>query len=280
MAASFQEKAFLVCPEMLSRLPWQIDLVSDVRRSEGYWLAFGVLQKIGRQNMDSRKNIAVYLPQIYTEFVVRLRNGIEEEAAKRGFHLIFFTSLVDNASFGSTGHENENYNEGERAIFYLADFDKVDALIVLYDAFANTHWQDLFDIIYERCHCPVINIRTPLDGVYNILMDDDISFANMIQHFIDVHKVHRLNLVTGPEENVHARMRLDIYKKVLEKNQIPYEKERVYYGNFWRNCGEGAIQAFLDCGDHLRQRLYGNVCDPGPGRNRIYGAGGCDGIRL
>lgn len=197
---------------------------------------------------QEKKNIAVYMPQIYSEYERQLRKGIEEEAAKRGFHLLFFTSLMDNSSFESSGKDNEDYIEGERAVFYLADFNRVDAVILLYDAFAHKHWNELFDIVDNRCRCPVINFRTPLKGAYNIYVDDDKAFSDLIHHFIQVHHARRINLLTGPKENIHSLKRLEIYKKALEEHGIAYEEERVYYGNFWRNCGEDALEAFLSSG--------------------------------
>ena len=42
--------------------------------------------------------------------------------------------------------------------------------------------------------------------------------------------------------------RLDIYKEVLEQNGIPVQTERIHWGNFWKNCGEGVVEELFNSG--------------------------------
>lgn len=204
-----------------------------------------------------RKNIAIYLPQIYTEFVAGLRREIEKAASGKGYRLIFFTCFGDNSSIDEKGLVNQRYDEGERVVFRLADMENIDGIIFLYDAFARTQWDEIYDMVKNRCKCPVINFRTPLQvpNVYNIYVDDKISFAEMIQHFIDIHHATKINIVTGPKDNVHSEVRLEIYRQVLEENGLPYEKERVYYGNFWKNCGEDLVEKMLDASVEMPEAI-------------------------
>ena len=194
----------------------------------------------------NKKNIIVYLPQIYSEFMTGLRKEIEVEAKKKGYRLIFFTCFGDNSSIDEKRIVNRKYDEGERVIFRLANMEQIDGVIILYDTFAMSQWKEIFAML-KRCKCPVINFRSPLKmpGVYDIFVDDNKSFADIIQHFIDEHGVKKIDLVTGPRGNVHSEIRLDIYRKVLEKNSIPYEESRVHRGNFWKNCGEEIVEEML-----------------------------------
>ncbi len=193
------------------------------------------------------KNIVVYLPQIYSEFMAELRKEIERMAKEKECRLIFLTCFGNNNSIDEKRIVNRKYDEGERVIFRLGDAKKIDGIMLLYDTFAMSQWREIFDMV-KGCKCPVINFRSPLKmpGVYDIYVDDDQSFADMIQHFINEHHMTKINLVTGPVGNVHSEIRLDIYRKVLEKNGIPYEESRVYRGNFWKNCGEEIVEQMLD----------------------------------
>lgn len=207
--------------------------------------------------MAKRKNIAVYLPQIYSEYILELRKSIEAAAKGKGYRLVFFTCFGDNSSMDVEGITNKRYDEGERAIFRMSNLGVMDGVIILYDSFARSQWDEIRHMVRNRCKCPVINFRTPLEveGVYNIFVDDRSAFADMIQHFIDVHHCTKIDLVTGPESNVHSKFRLDIYKKVLEKNGLPLEVERVHYGNFWKNCGEDIVQEIIDSGYDLPEAV-------------------------
>lgn len=202
---------------------------------------------------ETKRNIVVYLPQIYSEFVVELRSALEKEAKEKGYSLLVFTCFGDNVNIDEKGTVNPNFDEGERVIFRLPNLKQADGVVFLYDVFAESQWDEIYDLVRNRCQCPVVNFRTPLEvpGVYNIYVDDKNSFAGMVQHFIDVHGARRINLVTGPEGNVHSIFRRDIYKSVLERNRIPYREDRVYYGNFWKNCGDDIVESMLHSPDRL-----------------------------
>ena len=53
-----------------------------------------------------RKNIAVYLPQIYSSYFSELRNSIEEVAKERGYRLVIFTCFGDESSIDSRAATN------------------------------------------------------------------------------------------------------------------------------------------------------------------------------
>lgn len=199
--------------------------------------------------MSEKKNIAVYLPQIYSEYISGLRKSIETAARGKGYRLLFFTCFGDNSSITIEEGTNELYDEGERAVFRMSNLDALDGMIILYDAFARSQYEEICDMVCNRCKCPVINFRTPLEGAYNILVDDENAFAEMIQHLIDIHSCAKLDLVTGPEINPHSKLRLDIYRRVLLENNLPYEETRVHYGNFWKNCGDDIVSEIMHSGN-------------------------------
>ena len=199
-----------------------------------------------------RKNIAVYLPQIYSSYFSELRNSIEEVAKERGYRLVIFTCFGDESSIDSRAATNVRYDEGERSIFRIANTDAADGVLMLYDAFAKNQYEEIYDLVLNRYRCPIVNFRTPMeiesDRIYNVYVDDKAAFADMIQHFIDEHHCSKIDLVTGPQDNMHSMFRLDIYKEVLEQNGISVQKERIHWGNFWKNCGEGVVEEIQNSG--------------------------------
>lgn len=203
-----------------------------------------------------KRNIIVYLPQIYSEFMVELRKEIERNAEEKGYRLIFLTCFGNNNSIDDKRIVNRKYDEGERVIFRLVDKKKIDGIMLLYDTFAMSQWKEIFDMV-KRCECPVVNFRSPLKlpGVYEIFVDDKQSFADLIQHFIDGHHMKKIDLVTGPVGNVHSEIRLDIYRQVLEKNGIVFDESRVYRGNFWKNCGEEIVEQMMDSSGNIAEAI-------------------------
>ncbi len=204
-----------------------------------------------------KRTIAVYMPHIYAESNAALRKAIEAAGRTRGYRLVFFTCFGDNSTMDVQELTNQKYDEGERAIFRLSNLDVIDGIIFLYDSFAHSQYDEIRDLVRNRCKIPVVNFRTPMEvpGVHQIFVDDKTSFAGVIQHFIDVHHTERIDLVTGPRDNPHSLYRLNTYKEVLEKNNIPFDERRVHWGNFWKNCGEDIVQEMMHSQTGLPQTI-------------------------
>lgn len=197
------------------------------------------------------------MPHIYAESNAALRKAVEEAGRKRGYRLVFFTCFGDNGTIDLQESTNEKYDEGERAIFRLSNLNAVDGIIFLYDVFAHSQYDEIRDLVRNRCKVPVVNFRTPMEvpGVHHIFVDDRSSFADIIQHFIDIHHAETIDLVTGPKDNIHSTYRLNTFKEVLEKNNIPYDERRVHWGNFWKNCGEDIVQEMMHSQTGLPQAI-------------------------
>lgn len=195
-----------------------------------------------------KKQIAVYMSQLFGEIEKRICQGLEEQAATEGFCLTYFPSMSDDTIDIHVDQAGTDYNDGERVIFRLPDLNRYDGVVVLYDNYAQIHQEELREMIHTRARCPVVSLRTSDPDAINVLADDEISFKNMVKHVIEEHGCRRINMVTGPKSSEHSFIRRDIYIDALEEAGIPYEEGRLYYGNFWKNCGEDAVQAFFNSG--------------------------------
>jgi DNA-binding LacI/PurR family transcriptional regulator len=102
------------------------------------------------------------------------------------------------------------------------------------------------DRIKNRSHCPVVSVRSELEGVYNIVVDDNTVLDEIIRHFITKHGFTRINFLSGPKGSVDAERRLDNYRRVLQEFNIPVEDDRIYYGDFWKQEGIAAVNHWLD----------------------------------
>lgn len=192
---------------------------------------------------NGRKTIGVFIPMIYHEFMTQLRIGLDSAAKNLGYNLVYFTSFSDNDSL--IGKQNRIYDDGERAIFRIPCYEELDGIVMLADAFTDTQRRDLHHILRERCKCPIINLRTRQPDYYNVLSDDDTSLKNMIQHFIDKHHFTRIYFVSGPRENIHSLTRLKIYEDTMRENGLAVDPEYIFFGDFWKYCGEAAVEYFL-----------------------------------
>ena len=68
----------------------------------------------------------------------------------------------------------------------------------------------------------------------------------MVRHVIQDHGARKINMLAGFKNNLYSQMRIEQYKKVLAENGIPFEEERLGYGDFWDRPARREMQRFLN----------------------------------
>jgi diguanylate cyclase (GGDEF) domain len=188
---------------------------------------------------NNRKTIGVFISQIFEEYPNTLSHGIMKRANALNYNVAFFTNF---GGFGQLA-----YDTGELHIVNLPNYEDFDGIIVTPDIMKLPHAMDKYiEYISEKCHCPVVSIRKETKGCYNILIDDDHVLDDIIEHFILDHGFTRINFLSGPKTNLAAVKRLESYKRVLQKHNIPVEDERICFGDFWKTTGGESVDYWLN----------------------------------
>lgn len=185
-----------------------------------------------------RKRIGIFIGDVTQTFSSRICKAIGEKADEYGYDAYFFTL------FTTTG-DNLLYAEGERKIFELPNYKELDGIIVAFDTLELPGCRELLMEKLEHVTCPVVFLRERVDGYYNVLVDEDTSMERMIRHYVEVHKFRDICFMTGTIEMEDAKKRLDCYKRVMDEYDIPVDDTMVYYGNYWKNKGNDAVEHFL-----------------------------------
>lgn len=187
---------------------------------------------------NGRKTIGVFLSQVNSEFQESLSRGISIRAQERNYNIAFFTN------FG--GYGQYEYDAGESKISELPDYSKLDGIIIVPDTLAIEGLeQRIRDLIQAYSKCPVVSIRRRVDEFYNVLIDDNTVLEEIIRHFIEVHGFTRLNFLAGPKDYPDSEKRLACFRRIIEEYNIPIEEDRIYYGDFWKNAGQKAVDFWL-----------------------------------
>lgn len=156
---------------------------------------------------------------------MKLVQRLYKEFTVKGYQIITYGMAVN-------GWFNEDTVAGEAAIFELIDYDKIDMLII----FPETIKVDaIVDEILENAEkkgVPIISIDRHLSGCHNALYDQEDAFEKIVRHVIEYHGVKYVNFIAGMPDNEASDIRLNIFKTVLEENDIDYEPERVDYGMY------------------------------------------------
>lgn len=185
-----------------------------------------------------RKKLGVIIGSITQNFSSRVCQTISAKAEEYGYDVYFFTT------FNSYG-DNLLYGEGEKQIYSLADYSKLDGVIIAADTLNISDGGVPLVERLKKLSCPVVSLRVHFDDVYNISVDESVSMEKMLRHFIEVHQFQDICFMTGKMDLEDARLRFSCYKRIMAEYGIPVTDDMVFYGDYWKFKGKEAVDHFL-----------------------------------
>lgn len=198
---------------------------------------------------NGRKTIGVFATQVHQEYQENLSRGICRRAAELGYNVAFFTSFL--------GYSELQYEIGECSIADLPWYENLDGIIILPDTvfFVQGLEERIRHNIAKYSKCPVVSVRQKIEEYYNVLIRDDTVLDEILRHFIVDHGFRKINFLTGPKENPVSIIRLEAYKRILGEYGIPYEEERIYYGDFWKYLPNEAAEYWLSRPERIPEAI-------------------------
>jgi len=192
------------------------------------------------------KKIAVFTSHVYEQMSGMMQKGLIDAAMEYGVKLIFFASFGDSYSSRNYG-EFSKYDEGDRVSFDIPDLNDFDGVIKINTYFSQIIKDHLKKILSEY-DIPVINIGGRDDEHLNVRCDDTVTFSKVVEHVVVKHGCRNIYHLAGEEKQYFTPLRLNALKKVLAEHGIPFDDDKIYYGDLWFTCGEPALDYILeDC---------------------------------
>ena len=189
------------------------------------------------------KKVAVFTSHVYEPMSGLMQKGIKAAALEHNVKVIFFASFSDSYSSKNYG-EYSKYDEGDNVSFDIPDLKDFDGIIKISTYFSETVKKHL-DQILSKVDIPVINIGGMDERYMSICCDETRSFSEVVEHLIKCHNCRDIYHLAGIKDKNFTFERVEAYKTVLLRNNIPFDEEKIYYGNLWRDCGEDALDYIL-----------------------------------
>lgn len=188
---------------------------------------------------NNLKTIAVFasdMQDIYNRGVCR---NISIRAKELGYNVAIF-------HWSNPYGSREEYLSGEASIFDMFDYSSIDAAIYIKDIFNNKKIEEMIDSkLEEYVHGPKVSLRLPIDGYYNILLNDTVGIKNIIKHFIEEHGCKRIAYMSGKKDMRDAQLRLAVYKEVMDEYNLTYDDSYIFHGDYWKEKGREAVEQFI-----------------------------------
>lgn len=138
----------------------------------------------------------------------------------------------------------------ENQVYDLINSEDYDGFIVLSESLNCENVRDHIHKLLLKKSIPIIAVGAELrdfvlpDTVW-INTDDSSDIEEITDHLIDVHGFGNIDFLTGFYEIPVSHQRLNGYKKSLEKHGIPFDENKVIFGDFWTTSGRELAREYI-----------------------------------
>lgn len=190
--------------------------------------------------MYHSRKIAIFISHIFGDYQQKLCQGIFDEALEFGYQV---------EVFASTDGENPGTLTGEESILKVASCQEFDGVIFVNETYLETKLAEKIKrhLLYSFS-CPVLFINQDTTRTNNVLLDNHSPFAELTEHFIQVHKSHRLCFLGCKSEPVANLERIAIFKDTLEKHHISLGEYDIFSSNYGMQRMKEAWNYFCEAG--------------------------------
>lgn len=187
----------------------------------------------------NRKVIGICTSELDQKYHIRILERVVRELINMEYYVMLFSSDSDL-------YYKSKSDEADASVYDLMNTDRLDAVLIFSATIRN---QEILDRIVKRLyenHVPVLSYGIELDHCYSVVYDTDEEFEKLVRHVVEYHGMREVNFISGIQGNDIAERRLNIYRQVLEDNDILYEEDRVGYGDFWFGPTREVMERFMD----------------------------------
>lgn len=187
---------------------------------------------------ENKKLIGVCGTRIFDQNALRFISELREYGSKSGYYVIAFSANNDSI-------EDTEDILGEYQLFDLNKYLNLSSLVILAETIKNQTLIKRIVQIGKEKNIPVFSLDAHIEGCYNLTMNYRNGFEQIVRHVIEKHHARYINMLAGFRGNPYSEERIEIYKKVLQEYNIPFEEDRLGYGDFWDRPSRAAVKKFL-----------------------------------
>lgn len=199
--------------------------------------------------INDKKVVALCISRIHEPINNKFLEILNRKLVANNCTLFIYNVCSDLAWYSKNLLWHNNIKSAEVAIFDLINTDVTDALIIMDDIIKDKSVSE--DIIRKKGSpkIPVIIVDGKYENCINITCDYEKGFEEIVRHVIEFHKITRPHFMGGFKGNSFSERRLEIFRKVLKENNIPFSWDMVSYGDYWFEHSLNACNKLIESGN-------------------------------
>ena len=185
------------------------------------------------------KVIAFVLSNFSNDEQLRIMRAVVDVCRGYQIRVNFYSTITDLFM-------NDVIDQGERSILSSIPVEKFDAVVLMSESFKQD--EEMYELVASanKAGVPIFAVDKFMEGAINLTFEYEGCFREVVEHMVEYHGYKRINFMGGMPGNEYSEVRLQAYKDVLEKNGIPFDERRVYYGYFWEEPALVAMEQMMD----------------------------------
>ncbi len=137
--------------------------------------------------------------------------------------------------------------EAQRNVIYnMVDPQVVDGIVLMGGLNAWVDTRETYAFIRRFHPMPVVTTGVVREGIPGVSVDNYHGMHTVVTHLIARHNRRRIAFIRGQANHQEALDRYHAYLDVLKENQIPFDPELVFQGDFKESGGVLGVKTLLD----------------------------------
>jgi DNA-binding LacI/PurR family transcriptional regulator len=166
--------------------------------------------------------------------------GVIEAAEEHDVNLLCFAGgSLKKAPFSPFEYQRNT-------IYNFWNQNLVDGLIINGTLGSFVDKKVFFEFITRYSPLPIVSLAVPIQDFPVVDTDNVKGMRELVSHLIIDHHRRRIAFITGPRGNEDARIRREVYEKLLKEHDLPIEPDLVVTGDFTPNAGRRAVRLLID----------------------------------
>ncbi len=215
-----------------------------------------VQRKAGLLFMKQRKNIALFMGMLETEFSRNICEGAVLGAEEIDANLFIFPGGIINAAFADK--DFTMYRRQYNVLYSYASAYKFDAIIFEYGTIVSLlNEQQKKEFLKHFGDVPLVLLVGEQEGYSSIGIDNKSGIHEAVAHLIEEHNCKKIGFVSGPKTNFDANQRLEAYYETMEKYGLEINEKWITYGDFSEYC-DAVIDEYIKNNKDIDAIVFAN----------------------